>query len=91
MGMFISVLTENQRVAAVGALGGALGVLLLDYAAALLPTEWLKQACAWLSVFRRYQSFSQGLFSLDDIIFFLSLTAVFIFLTVRVLEKKRWS
>jgi ABC-2 type transport system permease protein len=44
-----------------------------------------------VSFYRRYQDFSLGVLSLSGVVFFLCVAAVFIFLTVRVLEKRRWS
>jgi ABC-2 type transport system permease protein len=45
----------------------------------------------FLSVSQRYGSFTSGIIAYDDIIFFLSMQALFLFLTVRVLDRKRWS
>ena len=38
-----------------------------------------------------YNSFKYGLLSAPDIVFFLSVAGLFVFFTVRVLEKRRWS
>ena len=45
----------------------------------------------WVFIFRRYNAFYLGVFSIADFFYYLSISAVFVFLTVRVLEKKRWS
>ena len=39
----------------------------------------------------KYQEFTAGIFSLKNILFFLSLIVVFNFLTMRVIERRRWS
>ena len=39
---------------------------------------------------QKYTQMSQGIFSLSHLVYFISLTALFIFLTIRVVEKKRW-
>ena len=44
-----------------------------------------------MSVTQRYNDFTSGIISYDNIIFFLSIQILFIFLTVRVLDRKRWS
>ena len=41
-------------------------------------------------VFRRYADFSKGVIDSGNVIFFLAVTAVFLFLTVKVLESRRW-
>lgn len=44
-----------------------------------------------LSIFNRLTPFSNGTFDLTAIVYYLSITAVFVFLTVQSLEKKRYS
>ena len=45
----------------------------------------------WISVLSRFASFGYGRFDFAALLYYLSLTSVFIFLTVRVYEKRRWS
>ncbi len=44
-----------------------------------------------LSFWERYVGFTYGLFDLSNALYFISATVVFLFLTVRVLEKRRWA
>ena len=44
----------------------------------------------FLSVSQRYSSFTSGVIAYDDIIYFVSMQALMLFLTVRVLDRKRW-
>lgn len=46
---------------------------------------------AWFSLMKRYQDFTQGLLKIDSIVYYLSFSAFFVFLTVRLIEKRRWS
>ncbi len=92
IGMFISNLTESQIIAAVVTFGVALMLLLLQSFSTLsgLP-EIVSQIILAASLFSRYQDFSVGIFSYADVIYYLSVATVFIFLTVRALEKRRWA
>ncbi|NLL00590.1 MAG: ABC transporter permease [Clostridiales bacterium] len=45
----------------------------------------------WLSVTVRFNNFYMGIFDLADIIYYLSITFVFLFLSIQVIKKKRWS
>lgn len=45
----------------------------------------------FLSLNQRYNDFTLGVIHYDNVIFFLSIQALFVFLTVRVLDRKRWS
>ena len=91
IGCFISSLTENQLVSAIATLGVFAAVFILDMAYDLVNVDWIKTILSWVSIFRRYNTFYLGVFSVADFFYYLSIAAVFVFLTVRVLEKKRWS
>jgi len=45
----------------------------------------------WFSLLSRYDDFSMGVLNLSPIIYYISFSGIFLFLTVRMLEKKRWS
>ena len=91
IGCFISSLTENQLVANIATLAINVTLFLLDYAYDLVNVGWIKQILYWISIYRRFNTFYVGVFSVADFVFYLCVSAVFLFLTVRVLEKKRWS
>ncbi len=48
-------------------------------------------ALQWLNPSARLSNYVNGIFELSPIIFFISIVAVFLFLTNRVIEKRRWS
>lgn len=91
IGAFISSLTENQVVAAIGGFAVTLLLVFVDTLASVFTTGWISTILTNLSVYTRYNDFSLGVINFSDIIFFLSVSAIFVFLTVRVFEKKRWS
>ncbi|MDD2362851.1 MAG: ABC transporter permease subunit [Oscillospiraceae bacterium] len=91
IGLLISSVTESQLIAAIGTLAISFILLLVDGLAAMLNVPFLITIVDFLSVSQRYSSFTSGLIAYDDIIFFLSMQALFLFLTARVLDKKRWS
>jgi ABC-2 type transport system permease protein len=45
----------------------------------------------WFSLLKRYQDFQMGVLSLSPIIYYITFSLAFVFMTVRVLEKRRWS
>lgn len=91
VGVFVSSLTENQMIAAVGAIGVNLVTLLLDTLASVMPVKFMQEALSALSFYNRYYEFTLGIFSLGNILYFVSVIFIFLFLTVRVLEKRRWA
>ena len=89
--VFISALTENQVIAAVGGFAVGFSLILVNSLASLISTEWLKKFVSGLSFMERYDEFTNGILDISNIFFFISICAVFVFFTVRVFEKRRWS
>lgn len=91
IGLFISSLTENQVIAAVGGLFVGLALMLIDPLAGVFSNKIVVAVISGMSFYTRYNTFTTGKFDASNVLFFLSVCAVFVFLTVRVLEKRRWS
>lgn len=91
IGVFISSLTVSQIIAAIGTFIISVLLMYLDMLAAAVPNEAISAAITWLSFNSRYNTFVQGMFSISGAVFFLSVAAVFIFLTARKVESRRWS
>jgi len=90
VGVFASSLTENQIVAVVISFVS----LLIMWLAGSLSTMFggiLSKVLGWFSLMTRFEDFSRGILGLSSIIYYLSFIAVFLFLTIRVIEKRRWS
>lgn len=91
-GVFVSALAENQVTSAII----TFGVLFLLYISSavlidLIPVQWIKNVLSWFDVYSKFESFSTGLLSITQIVYYISFSAVFIFLTVRKIESRRWS
>ncbi len=91
IGIFISSLTENQVVAAVGGIFSLLLVYMLDLIASFVNIEIVADVLNALSFYNKYYEFTCGIFNLSSVLFYISVAVIFNFLTVRVFEKKRWS
>jgi len=91
IGMFISNLTENQLIAAVLSICIILGLYIVNSLNGVISNPILAALLSAISIYSRYINFSMGIFNMSDAIYYLSVAAIFGFLTVRVLEKRRWS
>ena len=91
IGLFISSFTENQLVSALVSWTVLIGLWLVDLLVANIEVVAVKTVVSWLSVFSRYSGFTYGLFDLSDIVYYISVAAVFIYLTIRMLDKKRYA
>ena len=45
---------------------------------------------SWFSLLERRESFSMGILKLDNIVYYLSFISYFLFLTIRLIDKRRW-
>lgn len=91
IGTFISSLTENQVIAAVGGFAVGFALMLVDSLSGIVSSSWAQKFITGVSFTQRYQSFTVGVLDFADVIFFLSVCIAFVFFTVRVFEKRRWS
>lgn len=91
IGMFISSLTESSVVSAVVTLIVNILVLYMSNFATMVNVEWIATIFEKLAFISVFESFAESIFSIPNIIYFLSIIAAFLFLCVRSLEKRRWS
>ena len=90
VGIFASALTESQVIAAI------IGIvsLFIMYIAGSISSSLggtVGKILDWFSLLNRYDDFSRGILGLGPVVYYLSFVAVFLFLTVRIIEKRRWS
>ena len=78
--VFISALTESMIIAAV--VGMALGLLIsfLQNISDMLSIDWISFVLEKINPLTYYTNFTYGILSITDIVFFLSVTALFLFL-----------
>ena len=90
VGIFASSLTSNQIVAAVVAGGILFALWFIGMVASYLP-EAAAEAVGYFSLSTYIPDFSKGVIDSRGIIYYLSITALFLFLAIRSLENSRWS
>jgi len=50
----------------------------------------IAKVMAWFSLLKRYEDFNLGILGLSPVVYYLSFSAAFVFLTVRMIDRKRW-
>ena len=91
-GLFFSCLTESQLVAALCTFAFELVLSSVNYLTTVFSdNKFVESVVNFLSVSDRYSHFTAGAIHYGDIVFFLSMQALFLFLAVRVLDRKRWA
>ena len=91
IGIFISSLTENQVISAISSCAIILLLFFIDGISETINMSFISTALSYLSIVGPYNEFTYGSFSLPNVVLFLGLTVIFLFLTARVLERKRWA
>ena len=67
------------------------GVNLLTSLNDLIDTYFIRYILNWISVYSRYVNFTNGIFDIAATVYYLSITAVFLFLSVRIYERRRYA
>ena len=90
IGMFVSSLTENQLAAAVITVAIIAVMLILEIVNQYISVYAIRFVIDWVCVMSRYDNFTVGVLDFSAILYYLSITGVFLLLTVRVYDKRRW-
>lgn len=91
IGLLISTFTESQFVSAIATFAASFALLMVDQLSSVFSSNTTVVAVIdFLSVSQRYTNFTLGSINYADLIFFISMQALFLFLTVRSLDRKRW-
>lgn len=91
MGCLASALTRSQMTAAMLSLAFGISLFLLYYLGDRIPeANWKAQTLAMFSLPDQMHDFARGVLDTRWIILYVSLTFFFLFLTLRVVESRRW-
>lgn len=92
LGCFASALTRSQAVAAMlsYALGLTLFLLSLRALVASPPTGWAVKIYSHIAMTQHLEQFARGAIDSSILVYYLSLTVFFLFLTWKVVESRRW-
>jgi ABC-2 type transport system permease protein len=91
LGCFASALTHTQMVAAMISLVFSISLFTLSFLADKVPgNDWKSQALALFTLPDQMHDFARGIVDTRTVVFYFSLTFFFLFLTLRVVESRRW-
>ena len=92
IGLFVSSLTENQLAAAIGTIAIIAAFLFIGLISSLLPSSYpLRYVFNFISIFTRFQGFVNGYFDIASLFYYLTVAFVFLYLTVRVFDRRRYN
>jgi ABC-2 type transport system permease protein len=95
LGCFASAISQSQMTAAMISLVLGVSLFSLGYLAYLakqnpMATQWQAQALSYFSLFDQMDDFARGVVDTRTVIFYAGATFCFLFLTLRVVESRRW-
>jgi ABC-2 type transport system permease protein len=90
VGVLASAVTRNQIVAYVVSLVSLVVIWYASFGIGLVAAPSLIPFFDYVAAYHRYQSFSLGLLSMRDVVYFMSIAIAALFVTTRVLETRRW-
>ena len=92
LGCFASSLTRSQMAAAMISFVIGVSLFSLGFLAEAIPvtTHWQSQVLSYFSLFEQMHDFARGVVDTRTVVFYVSLTFLFLFLTLRVVESRRW-
>lgn len=92
IGLFVSSLTENQLSAAIGTIAIILGFLAIGLIGNLIPSDYTaRYIFDFISIFTRFQAFTAGYLDVAALIYYISVAFIFLYLTVRIYDRRRYS
>jgi len=91
IGLMISSLTESQAISCILTITAFVSLFAITYIAGLTGQKFIIAAAEYLAIFDNLYRFSDSIFHIVDVAYLLSVTALFIFLTVRNVERRRWA
>jgi ABC-2 type transport system permease protein len=82
--------TRNTAATVVTFVLAAAAIVLLFVFSRAFFTGLIAKILGWFSLVKRYGDFSLGVLSLSPIVYYISFSGAFVFLTIRMIEKRRW-
>lgn len=93
IGCLASALTRSQMVAAMVTFVIGMTLFALAFLARQTPAtdHWYAQVLGCFALFQQMNDFARGVLDTRPVVFCVSLTAFFLFLTLRAIESRRWN
>ena len=89
--LFLSSITESQVIAAVLGFAVSLFLMLVDAISLVVSSKFFQAFFEYISFSERYNPFTLGIIELQNVIFFISIAALFCAISTAVLVRKRWN
>ena len=89
IGLFLSTLTNQPTVAAIGTYGALLLLWIIDIGSNTMTNNEASALLGYLSMLRHFDALARGIFSSIDIVYFILFISIFLVLSIRRLDVDR--
>jgi ABC-2 type transport system permease protein len=89
IGLMMSAFTKSQMIAGISGIVTLVILFFMGYAASGTAT-WYAAALQYLGTYSHWEPFTKGLVDTKDILYYVTITALCLFITVRVVESRKW-
>ncbi|NJL29405.1 MAG: ABC transporter permease subunit [Thermoanaerobaculia bacterium] len=90
VGLFASSFTRSQIVAAIFTFAMLLGLFVVAFVEGLATDQMVKDVLGYLNLLQHMEDFAKGIVDTRRLVFYVSTSTLFLFLTSRVLQAKKW-
>ncbi|MCH7994780.1 MAG: ABC transporter permease subunit [Planctomycetes bacterium] len=90
VGLFFSTMTKHQVISVLASFTLLALMTFASHALAQQTEGWIKVLLQQLSIRTHFQDFVRGTLDLNHLVFFVTTTAFFLFISVKTLETRRW-
>jgi ABC-2 type transport system permease protein len=91
IGILVSSMTENQFAAIVVTIVILLFLFVINLFSSMIDVYAIRVVLDWVSIFSRYDYFTYGIIDISALIYYITITGVILFLTVRVFESRKYN
>ncbi|MEE9557871.1 MAG: ABC transporter permease subunit [Candidatus Brocadiales bacterium] len=89
IGLMMSAFTRSQMIAGISGIVTLVILFFMGYAASGTAT-WYAAALQYLGTYSHWEPFTKGMVNTKDILYYVTITALCLFITVRVVESRKW-
>lgn len=90
VGLLTSAVTRNQIVAAVIGIVGLMFLLVIGFVHYIAGEGFWSECVKYIGTYDHWETFTKGLVDSRDIIYYITLTILMLFITIRVVESRKW-
>lgn len=89
IGLMMSAFTRSQMIAGISGIVTLVILFFMGYAASGTAT-WYAAALQYLGTYSHWEPFTKGMVNTKDILYYVTITALCLFITVRMVESRKW-